>query len=75
MSPEEWRLSNGWSQAFIAQALGLTGRNPARTWQRWESGERQPPLRVIRKVEVLSDGKVTMLSWIALRSTVSERAA
>ena len=75
MSPEQWRNSRGLSQSAMARVLGVSGKNPARTWQRWESGERQPPLKVIRKVETLTDGKVTMLSWIELRSEESERAA
>lgn len=69
MSPEQWRKANNLSQDAVARMIGLTGKNPARTWQRWESGERQPPLTVIAKIEVLSDGAVNTTSWIKLRST------
>lgn len=74
MSPEEWRRGRKLSQEALAKLLGLSGKNPARTWQRWERGDRQPPLSIIAKVETLSDGKVTTRSWIDVR-TDSERSA
>lgn len=68
MSPEEWRRGRKLSQEALARLLGLSGKNPARTWQRWESGDRQPPLSIIAKVEALSDGRVTTRSWLDVRS-------
>lgn len=68
MSPEEWRTGRKLSQDALAKLLGLSGQNPGRTWQRWERGERQPPLSIIAKVETLSDGKVTTRSWVEARA-------
>lgn len=68
MSPQEWRTGRGLSQDALAKLLGLSGKNPARTWQRWEVGDRQPPLSIIAKLEALSDGRVTTRSWIAVRN-------
>lgn len=67
MSPEDWRKSRNLSQDAIARLLGINGKNPATTWQRWESGKRQPPLTIVVKVETLSDGQVNARSWIDLR--------
>lgn len=75
MSPEQWRKAKNFSQDQVARMIGLSGKNPARTWQRWESGERQPPLTVIAKIEVLSEGFVTTTSWIKLRSSRESIAA
>ncbi|MCF1744754.1 helix-turn-helix domain-containing protein [Paradevosia shaoguanensis] len=67
MSPLEWRTDQKLSQAAVAKMLGIVGKNPATTWQRWESGKREPPLSVVAKIEILSDGKVTLHSWTQLR--------
>lgn len=74
MSPREWRAGNRWSQAKIAEMLGISGKNPAMTWHRWESGKREPPLSVVAKIEALSDGKVTLHSWTRLRQQVEVAA-
>lgn len=74
MSPEEWRAGRRLSQDALAKLLGIAGKNPARTWQRWESGIRQPPLSIIVKVEALSDGKVTAASWVAARQKAQAAA-
>ena len=69
MSPREWRAGKHLSLETLARLLGVEGRNPGRTFQRWEDGLLQPPLRVIAKLEVLSDGAVTTQSWIAVKAT------
>ena len=64
MSPADWRRETGLSQAAIAKLLGLDGKNPARTWQRYETGQREPGLAVIIAIERMSRGKVTARSWV-----------
>lgn len=68
MLPAEWRRASGLSQADVAKLLGLTGKNPARTWQRYETGERQPRSNVIGAVERISKRKVTARSWEMVRA-------
>lgn len=75
MLPQEWRRNQHFSQEKIALLFGISGNNPARTWQRWESGERSPPLSVITKMEALSDGKVTTKSWLDVRQAFLKRQA
>ncbi|MFC5421050.1 helix-turn-helix domain-containing protein [Bosea eneae] len=74
MLPQEWRRASGLSQAEVAKLLGLEGKNPSRTWQRYETGERQPRPNVIVAVERISKGKVTARSWEMVR-TQREKAA
>lgn len=69
MLPIEWRAKAGLSQEAVARALGLGGRNPARTWSRYERGERQPRAEMIAAVEKLTRGKVTATSWVQARET------
>lgn len=75
MSPMEWRKARKLSQADVARMLGIGGKNPAMTWHRWESGKREPPLSIVAKIEVLSDGKVNLLSWTKLRQPAATPAA
>ena len=44
------------------------GANPARTWNRWENGEREPPMAVVAEIERVSAGAVTAGSWAAVRA-------
>src|SRR3569833_1561666 len=62
--PSEWRLRTGLSLAAMARALAIPGKNPTRTYQRYETGERQPPLRLIEQVRLMSRDAVTNTSWI-----------
>ena len=68
MSPFAWRLSAGHTQASLAALAGVTGRNPSRTWKRWESGERKASAAVIDLIEGLSAGAVTARSWAKVRA-------
>lgn len=65
--PAQWRAQRNLSMAAVAEIIGLSGKNPARTWQRWENGEREPPLAIILKIEGLSGGQVTTASWVSAR--------
>jgi hypothetical protein len=53
----DWRVAAGLSLARAARVAGVAGKNPARTWHRWETGEREPPVSVIAAVEELSNGR------------------
>ncbi|TXM71468.1 helix-turn-helix transcriptional regulator [Methylobacterium sp. WL69] len=66
ITPRAWRLSNGLSQSEIARRLGITGKNPARTWQRWETGKARPPINVVVAVEQMSAQQVDARSWLAV---------
>lgn len=68
MLPIEWRTMAGLSQEHVAKIVGLTGLNPARTWSRYERGERQPRPHIIAAVEKLSRGKVKASSWADARA-------
>lgn len=49
--------------AAAAAELGVSGKNPARTYQRWETGQSNPPLAVVLKLKTLSNGLVDIGSW------------
>ncbi|WP_322884028.1 hypothetical protein U8C35_17355 [Sinorhizobium medicae] len=59
--------------ATIASMLGIAGKNPSRTWQRYETGEREPPVSVIAKLEMISEGAVTSSSWMQVRQAYLNR--
>ena len=70
-TPLQWRTSAGKSLAAIARQVaaevGLTGKNPARTYQRWETGANRVPVEVVAAIERLSGGIVTAASWCETR--------
>ncbi|MFG1276575.1 hypothetical protein [Xanthobacter autotrophicus] len=57
------------SLAAAAELIGHKGQNPARTWHRWEVGERKCPADIIARVEAASAGKVTAASWAFVRQS------
>ena len=75
MSPSEWRIGAGHTQATLAALAGVTGCNPSRTWKRWESGERKASAAVIDLVDGLSKGAVTARSWARVRAEYLARQA
>ncbi|WP_103873968.1 helix-turn-helix domain-containing protein [Bosea lathyri] len=75
MLPIEWRTKAGLSQEHVAKCIGLAGLNPARTWSRYERGERQPRPDVIAAVEKLSRGKIKASSWADARAAHIEKSA
>lgn len=58
-NPHIWRLAADLSLAEVARRVGIGGANPARTYQRYETGEVTPPLAIVIAVEKLSRGAVT----------------
>jgi len=63
MSPRQWRTATKLTLEEAAAAVGIRGKNPARTWQRWEVGDRAPPHLVVATVAKLSEGRVTIANW------------
>lgn len=66
MNPREWRIAEKLTLADMAAHVGLSGKNPASTYLRWETGKSRCPLVVVHVVERISEGRVTLADWIAL---------
>lgn len=80
--PKTWRLKAGFSLALVAIEAGIGGRNPSRTYDRYERGINVCPAAVIETVRRLSKGAVTAEAWqrvrlafLEQRSTAGRRAA
>ena len=64
---KKWRETAGLTQEAAAVMVGITFK-PARTaWHKWESGQIEPPLEVINKIEAFSEGEITFRDWLAVR--------
>lgn len=62
-----WREQQRLSCAEAAALLGISGRNPARTYQRLETGERRlTDLALLLRVQRVTRGKVTAQDFVAL---------
>jgi transcriptional regulator with XRE-family HTH domain len=79
--PKTWREQAGLSCADVARRCGIAGKNPTKTYSRYETGESPAPALVIEAVRKLSAGKVdaetfqrARLSFLKLKSK-SEAAA
>jgi transcriptional regulator with XRE-family HTH domain len=72
-SPRKWREKAALSLADVAAKVGIVGRNPSRTYARYETGENQCPVPVIEGVRLLSKGRVTAESWCAARAEFLKR--
>lgn len=55
----EWRKSQGLTLSDAAARLGIADANPARTLQRFETGERRPSATVVSSIEAATAGAVT----------------
>lgn len=47
---KEWRERRGWTQQRAGEWWGLPAKNAARTWRRWESGDRRIPMPLVQRV-------------------------
>ena len=81
MNLTAWRKSQQLTLSEAASRFGLEGANPARTLQRFETGERVPSALLISTIEQASGGEVTAqdlyetrLAWekINLAAAVAE---
>ncbi|MBI1202578.1 MAG: hypothetical protein GC182_08710 [Rhodopseudomonas sp.] len=66
-NPRDWRIAKSLSQATVARAAGITGSNPARTYDRYERGQYLCPTQIVENVRRLSDGAVDAMSWHKVR--------
>jgi transcriptional regulator with XRE-family HTH domain len=73
LTPKRWRQQKQLSMAGIAAMLGIGGKNPARTWHRYETGISAPPISLVARVELISDGQVTTSSWMNVRQSFLSR--
>ena len=62
-NPKIWRQRAGLTLAEVAARVAIGGRNPARTYQRYENGECACPLSVIVAIERLSGAQIGAKSW------------
>lgn len=67
ITPRSWRIDQKLTLERAALLVGVRGKNPARTWQRWETGELEPPLDIVSAVSRVSGGTVNLESWRAVR--------
>lgn len=71
MHPKRWRLSRGLTLAKAAAFADYHKSNPARAWQRWETGEREPPLSVVHYILERTlgetEGAVFPIDWLEAR--------
>lgn len=67
LSPHDWRAQAGLSLAKAAEAAGIAGKNPARTYGRYEAGETPVPAEVVEAIQNASGGAVTPASWHQVR--------
>jgi transcriptional regulator with XRE-family HTH domain len=70
-----WRKSNKLSLSQMAERLGIGGRNPSRTYQRYETGENRPDADTVQKIIEMTAGAVTAqdmhetrLAWLRERA-------
>lgn len=60
MKLSDWRKAHGKTLADMALAVGIAGANPARSLQRYESGERVMPALFVDAVVFQTAGEVTV---------------
>jgi DNA-binding transcriptional regulator YdaS (Cro superfamily) len=82
MTLASWRTSQDpkLTLAAAAQLLGIGGSNPARTYQRYETGENAVDARLAGEIVRRTDGAVTYedlanirAAWMRLNTKVSRR--
>lgn len=78
----DWRKEQGWTLARLGEELGVSGKSPAETVRRWETGESRPDADIVARIEEVSEGKVTAadmhevrLAWLKSRSDAPLEAA
>jgi transcriptional regulator with XRE-family HTH domain len=65
--PKSWRTEAGMSLAAVAAGCGIGGKNPSKTYSRYETGESPAPADVVEAVRKISRGKITVESFHAAR--------
>lgn len=59
MKLSDWRKQHQKTLADIAGVVGISGANPGRSLQRYESGERIAPAIVVAAIEDATGGQVS----------------
>lgn len=67
LTPLEWRRLRGCTKEFVAARTPIAGKNPSRTYDRYERGENPCPADVIEAVRQLSGGAVGAEGWQKVR--------
>lgn len=67
LDPKAWRLQAGMTLATVARAAGIEGRNPAKTYSRYEQGESACPAEIVERLRTLSQGQLGAESFHAAR--------
>jgi len=80
MKLSQWRKQHQKTLADVAGSVGISGANPGRSLQRYESGERVAPAIVIDAIEIATGGQVTAkdmhdvrLAWERANAAVEAR--
>lgn len=73
LDPKSWRIAEGRTLMAVATLCGIVGRNPARTYGRYEDGSAPCPAIVIETVLALSEGAVGPEAWHQVRIGFLER--
>ena len=75
VSPLQWRLNVGLTLAAAAERAGIAGKNPLRTYARYESGAQPCPPHVVEAIRTASSGTVGAESWHRARLAFLARQA
>lgn len=63
LDPRAWRACKKYSLADMAKAAGIQGKNPLRTYSRYESGQHPCPSQVIENIRKFSNGEIGAEAW------------
>lgn len=69
LKPKAWRDQLGFTQERMGAYVGVSRT----AWVQYERGIRVPPLDVIVRCQQLSDGRVTVDSWLAVTLDLPKR--
>jgi transcriptional regulator with XRE-family HTH domain len=67
LEPKVWRERAGLTLRDLAVKAGIRGKNPARTYDRYERGEQDCPPAVMEAVRIQSGGAVGAEQWLKVR--------
>lgn len=77
MKLKEWRSTQTHTLADVAEKIGISGRNPSRTLQRYEDGSQWPDAPLLDAIIALTNEQVTLqdmhdtrLEWLAAHRRV-----
>ena len=68
MKPYCYRRDLNLTLADMALKVGLSGKNPAHVWSRYEKGQTGCPVPLQLHVEQLTEGAITPHDWAHVRN-------